>query len=192
MNRRRYDDAYQDEPIVYDDQPASQEEEPYYEEEPIYEDPLYQEPEEEDDAAYEQEERGAWRPQWSAREPKEPLPVLSNNATINLVGTLSAASGLLGLFFAFAEQRNRFIRQYAVQSAGLFLLTAVCIVLLGLVGTLLGWVPLIGGVLKGLVWVIGVGLFVGSLCLRAKLMLHAYRGEGYNVPFLYGMFQQFV
>lgn len=184
-----------------------------YEVEDGYEQELYDEEDIEDDAyepeeAYEQQGTYAQEPydgyapyeqpyeayeqECPVRPPKqEPPPVISANATINLTSTLCAASGLLGVFFFFAEKRSRVVRRFAVQSTGLFLAMIFASVGLGILGMLLGWVPFIGGVLRALLWIVWAALFAVSVFQRVKLMLHAYRGEGYLVPWIGKYCRQF-
>ncbi len=128
-----------------------------------------------------------------ARAPRaKPKPtVISTNATINLTSTIGAFSGLFGLFLYFADKKSRAVRRFAVQSAGLFCITAFVTIALALLAALFGFIPLIGLVLGGLIWVAVLALLSWSLYQRVQLMLHAYRGEAYVVPVIGRHFRQF-
>ncbi len=75
---------------------------------------------------------------------------------------------ITGLIFLLIEQQNRFVRFHAMQS----------IIVLGsvsLASFILGWIPIIGGFLSFVLWIIGVVLWI-------VLMIRAYQGVYYKVP----------
>ncbi len=136
-----------------------------------------------EDPAYDESDDGAYDP--------PPLPVISTNPVINLTCLLAAASGLMGLFFFFADTRSRAVRRYAVQSVGLLCVVVFASVGLGVIGLIVGWMPVIGIVLTTLLWLAWAAMLIGALVLRIRLMLHGYRGEGYTLPVFGRRFRQF-
>jgi uncharacterized membrane protein len=73
-----------------------------------------------------------------------------------------------GLVFFLIEKENKFVRFHALQSIIVF-------GVLSLAGLILGWIPIIGGVIS---WLIGVL----ALVLWIVLMIKAYQGEKYKLP----------
>lgn len=87
----------------------------------------------------------------------------------NLAGLLCYALGwITGIIFLIMEKENQFVRFHAVQSIVAFgAITVVDIVL--------SFIPFIGLILN---WIIGVL----ALILWIVMMLKAYRGEKYKLP----------
>lgn len=152
-----------------------------------------------EDEQYVQEEetQEAFEPQaYGEAEPEEPASrwqfslhrrtgandVISTNLTINLICTLCAMSGLLGVFFAFADKRSQAVRRYAIQSIALLFVYAIGATLCFVLGAVLGVIPLLGGVLKAACSLVWMALTVLDLAARVKMMLHAYAGEAYVLP----------
>lgn len=102
-------------------------------------------------------------------QPKEVLEPSSTGLEANVAGLLSYALGFVtGIVFLVLEKRSSFVRFHAFQSTvtfgGLFLIQ--------LVG---GWLPLIGGLLRGAAGLTGLVLWI-------VLMVKAYQGERWQVP----------
>jgi uncharacterized membrane protein len=73
-----------------------------------------------------------------------------------------------GLVFFLIEKENKFVRFHALQSIIVFgVLFVACIII--------GWIPFIGWVIS---WLIGVLAFI----LWIVLMVKAYQGEKYKLP----------
>lgn len=124
--------------------------------------------------------------------PERPAPaVISTNATINLICLLAASFGLYGLFLYFADQHSVAVRRTAVQSACLFIINCVGTALLWILYVLLRSIPVAGGALGGIVWVLWL-VFIGFTCvLRWRLALYAYRGQAYILPGIGGIVRRF-
>jgi uncharacterized membrane protein len=87
----------------------------------------------------------------------------------NIAGLLCYVLGWIsGLVFFLIEKENKFVRFHALQSIIVF-------GVLSLAGLILGWIPIIGGVIS---WLIGVL----ALVLWIVLMIKAYQGEKYKLP----------
>lgn len=89
----------------------------------------------------------------------------------NLMGALTYLLGFItGIIFLVIEKENKFIRFHAMQSVivfgGLFVLQIV-----------LGFVPGVGPVVGGLV-------SLASLVLWVLLMIKAFNGEMYKLPYV--------
>ena len=93
----------------------------------------------------------------------------SMNLEENLAGLLCYVLGwLTGIVFLVLEKENKFVRFHAFQSLLTFL--PLCVA-----AWILGWIPLVGWALAGLVWIL---IFI----LWLILMFKAYRGEKYKLP----------
>ncbi|MBM4447354.1 MAG: DUF4870 domain-containing protein [Chloroflexi bacterium] len=87
----------------------------------------------------------------------------------NIAGLLCYVLGWIsGLIFFLIEKENKFVRFHALQSIIVFgVLTLASIVI--------GWIPIIGWVINGLIWVLAVVLWI-------LLMIKAYQGEKFKLP----------
>jgi len=87
----------------------------------------------------------------------------------NTAGLLCYVVGwITGIVFLVLEKENQFVRFHALQSILTFLPLSV-------IALLLGWIPFVGWVLAGLVWIL-------TFILWIVLMFKAYRGEKYKLP----------
>ena len=85
----------------------------------------------------------------------------------NVAAFLSYLLGFItGFVFYWEEKKSEFVRFHALQSIVIFI--PVCIILLAL-----GWVPVLGTLLKIL-----------AAILWVFLMVRAYSGQTYKVPFI--------
>jgi uncharacterized membrane protein len=82
----------------------------------------------------------------------------------NVAGLLCYVLGWVsGLVFILIEQQSKFVRYHAMQSIYIFgTITVVALVL--------GWIPVIGAVIAGIIWLIGLALWI-------FLMIRAYQGQ---------------
>ena len=93
----------------------------------------------------------------------------STGLTENVAGLLCYVLGWIsGLVFILIEKENKFVRFHAMQSIIVF--GAVTIA-----GWILGLIPFIGPFLGGLIWLLGVVLWI-------VLMVKAYQGTRYKLP----------
>jgi len=97
----------------------------------------------------------------------------------NVAGLLCYVLGWVsGLVFVLIEQENKFVRFHAMQSIYVFGVLMVASIILS-------WIPLIGGVLSGL-----IGLLM--LILWVVLMLKAYQGVQYKLPWAGDLAEKWV
>lgn len=87
----------------------------------------------------------------------------------NVAGLLCYVLGWIsGLVFFLIEKKNKFVRFHAMQSIIVFgTLTVASIVL--------GWIPFIGFVIGWLIWILAFVLWI-------ILMVKAYQGEKFKLP----------
>lgn len=164
------------------------EEEPYYEQTPPYEEPPYE------DAPYEEapyEEPYYGEPERATRVPPQP-EVIATNTAIRLTCTLCAMIGLLAVFMCWAEKESRAIRHFAVQSAAVTGLHLFCALLLFLISGLLGGIPFLGFLLTMVCWLSYIALLVVIVVVRARMMLHAWRGIRFTIPGLWRTLERFA
>jgi uncharacterized membrane protein len=87
----------------------------------------------------------------------------------NVAGLLCYVLGWIsGLVFFLIEKENKFVRFHALQSIIVFGVLFVA-------GFIIGWIPIIGWIIK---WLICVLAFI----LWIVLMVKAYQGEKYKLP----------
>lgn len=165
------------------EQPAWEEapQEPYAYEEPPYEEQPYEEP---------YVEEAYYEPERATRVPPQP-EVIATNTAIRLTCTLCAMCGLLAIFMCWAEKESRAIRHFAVQSTAVTALHVLCAAILLLVSGLLGGVPFLGFLLTMVCWLLYIALLVVIVVVRARMMLHAWRGIRFTLPLLWRTLEQF-
>ena len=93
----------------------------------------------------------------------------STGLSENIAGLLCYVLGWIsGIVFLLIEQENKFVRFHAIQSIVVFgAITVIQIIL--------GFIPIIGLVLSYIIWLI-------SLVLWIVLMVKAYQGQKYKLP----------
>ena len=103
----------------------------------------------------------------------------------NIAGLLSYVLGwITGIIFLLIEKENKFVRFHAMQSIVTFgALTVISIVL-----SILAIIPYIGIVFSIIGWLIGVLGFI----LWIVLMIKAYQGAMYKVPWAGNMAEKWV
>ena len=115
-------------------------------------------------------------------EPPLAREIIATNRTVLLTCTLGAMISLFGLFLCFAEKRSRAIRHFAGQSAALLGIHVLLALVLFLLGSLLGSLPLIGIVLRGLCLVVYLAALPVIIVLRIRMMFFAYQGVRFTLP----------
>ncbi len=73
-----------------------------------------------------------------------------------------------GLVFILIEKESKFVRFHAIQSIYVFGVLTIAMIVLG-------WIPVLGVVLVGLIWVLCVVLWI-------ILMVKAYQGAKFKLP----------
>jgi len=87
----------------------------------------------------------------------------------NVAGLLCYVLGWIsGLVFFLIEKKNKFVRFHALQSIIVF-------GVLSLASIIIGWIPVIGLVINSLIWVLAIVLWI-------LLMIKAYQGEKFKLP----------
>jgi len=76
---------------------------------------------------------------------------------------------LTGIVFLFLEKENEYVRFHAMQSLVTFLA-------LFIISVAIGWIPILG-------WLISVLISILGLVLWIMLMIKAYQGETYKLPY---------
>ncbi len=89
----------------------------------------------------------------------------------NLAGALSYFMGFItGIIFLLIEKEDKFVRFHAMQSVIVF-----GAIFIG--GTVINIIPILGQILS-------IFIYLGSLVLWVLLMVKAYQGEEWEVPYL--------
>ena len=116
------------------------------------------------------------------RPQQEEPEIISTRQAVNLTSTIASLSALFALFFCFADQRSRAVRRFSVQSVGLGAIHLLLGMVIWILCEVLGWIPLIGGVLRGLLLLVLTLATILVIVLRVRMALHAYRGEAHVLP----------
>ena len=116
------------------------------------------------------------------RTPQDTPEVISTSQAVNLTSTIASLSALFALFFCFADQRSRAVRRFSVQSVGLGAIHLLLGMVIWILCEILGWIPLVGSVLRGLLLLVLTVATVIVIILRVRMALHAYRGEAHVLP----------
>ena len=87
----------------------------------------------------------------------------------NVAGLLCYVLGwITGLIFFLIEKKNKFVRFHALQSIIVFGVLNLALIVLG-------WIPIIGWVIAWIIWVLMIVLWI-------LLMVKAYQGEKFKLP----------
>ena len=98
----------------------------------------------------------------------------------NVAGALAYVLGpITGILFYVLEKDNRFIRFHAAQSIAVSVLMIILSIVLGILGSVLAFIPLIGWIIAML---LSFGLSIVSLVLWLFLMWQAYKGLEWEAP----------
>lgn len=117
--------------------------------------------------------------------PSPPPEASSTGLDPHVAGALAYLLGpITGILFLVLEKRSRFVRFHAAQSIGIF----VCFVLLGIVlsvvSTVLGVIPVLGWIVAIAIGLLGFVLFLAGFLLWFFLMYKAYSGEEWEFPYV--------
>ena len=116
------------------------------------------------------------------RPQQEEPEIISTSQAVNLTSTIASLSALFALFFCFADQRSRAVLRFSVQSVGLGAIHLLLGMVIWILCEVLGWIPLIGSVLRGLLLLVLTLATILVIVLRVRMALHAYRGEAHVLP----------
>ena len=87
----------------------------------------------------------------------------------NVAGLLCYVAGWVsGLVFFFIEKDNKFVRFHAMQSI-------ICFGVINAAMIVLGWIPIVGQVFAGILWVLWVVVWIIG-------MIRAYQGKKVKFP----------
>jgi uncharacterized membrane protein len=99
----------------------------------------------------------------------------------NVAGALAYVLGpITGIIFYVLEKDNRFVRFHAAQAIAVSIVLFVISIALGIVGMVIGAVPLIGWLVAML---LSFGVSIVSFVLWLLLMWQAFQGKEWEVPF---------
>jgi uncharacterized membrane protein len=105
----------------------------------------------------------------------------STGLPANVAGALAYVLGpITGVIFYILEKDNRFVRFHAAQSIAVFIMMFIVGMVLTVLGTIVGFVPIIGWLVAML---LSFGLSVVSFLLWIVLMWQALQGKEWEAPF---------
>lgn len=109
---------------------------------------------------------------------------IATNTGIRLACAMSAMIGLFAIFLCWTEKESRVIRRFSVQSAALTIIHAAVMLCAVVISFLLGGVPYFGIMVTLVCWLIYIAMLIVLVCVRVKLMEHAWHGWKYDLPLI--------
>ncbi|MCL5265325.1 MAG: DUF4870 domain-containing protein [Chloroflexi bacterium] len=111
----------------------------------------------------------------------------------NVGGALSYVLGIItGILFYVLEKEDGFIRFHAMQSILFNVAWTVLWIVLTIVMTILGFVPFLGIVVAILGFVVWLVVFLGGFVLWLFLIIKAYQGEKFKLPYIGDMAENYA
>ena len=105
----------------------------------------------------------------------------STGLPANVAGALAYVLGpITGILFYVLEKDNRFVRFHAAQSIAVSLVLIAISIVLGILGAVLAFIPIVGWLVAML---LSFGLSIVSLVLWLFLMWQAFQGIEWEAPF---------
>jgi uncharacterized membrane protein len=105
----------------------------------------------------------------------------STGLPANVAGALAYVLGpITGILFYVLEKDNRFVRFHAAQSIAVSLVLIAISIVLGILGAVLAFIPIVGWLIAML---LSFGLSIVSLVLWLFLMWQAFQGIEWEAPF---------
>jgi uncharacterized membrane protein len=127
---------------------------------------------------------GASSPNASAAPPTQVVPATGTGLAPNVAGALSYALGLVtGVVFLMVE-KDPFVRFHAWQSIVVSVAWIAVWIGLSIASAILGLIPVLGILVVILGLLLSIGLSLGGLILWIVLMLKAFQGERWKLPYL--------
>ena len=118
--------------------------------------------------------------------------VIATNGTVKLTCTLAAMMGAFALFLCFAEKRSPAIRQFSVQSVALSAFHLIVGLVLLIVGSVFGLIPILGFLVKLVCWLVYIAALIAVIVVRIRMMLAAYQGLRFDLPLIGGSLNRFM
>lgn len=104
----------------------------------------------------------------------------STGLDANVAAALSYLLGLItGIVFYAIEKDSRFVKFHAMQSILVSLGVIVVWVVYVVLANVLAWIPILGWIALALLWAV---IAIGALVLWIVLMLKAFQGERFKLP----------
>ena len=141
---------------------------------------------------YQQQEPAPQERQTGAEEQPVGQDVIATNGTVKLTCTLAAMMSVFALFLCYAEKNSPAIRRFSVQSVTLSAVHLLVGIALAFVGSLLGFIPILGFLITLVCWLVYIALLIAVLVVRVRMMLAAYQGLKFSLPLLDGAIDRFI
>ena len=114
----------------------------------------------------------------------------STGLPANVAGALAYVLGpITGVLFYVLERENRFVRFPAAQSIAVSCVMFAIAIVLGIVGSILGFIPVLGWLGTML---LSVGVWLVTFVLWLVLMWQAFQGHEWEAPFVGGFARRMV
>lgn len=116
---------------------------------------------------------------------REPVSeIIATNRMVLLTCTLAAMMPLFALFLLFAEKKSRAIRHFSFQSAALSVCNVALALVLLLVNAIFGVIPYLGFLVNLILWIVYICAVLIMLVLRIRMMMFAWHGVRFALPFI--------
>jgi uncharacterized membrane protein len=128
------------------------------------------------------------------RPPKQDGPNYSTSTSTgiepNVAAALSYILGLItGIIFLVLEKDNRYVRFHAAQSIAVSVIVILVSIGVSMISSVLVFIPVIGWIA---VLILTLGLSIGTFILWILLMIKAYQGEEWELPFAGGFARKMI
>lgn len=123
----------------------------------------------------------------------QPVPPAGSGIAPNVAGALSYVLGwVTGLVFLMIEKNDKTVRFHAYQS--IFLSVAWIAFLIGfnVISSILGNIPFLGFLVAIIGVLIMLGLGLGMLVLVVMLIIKAYQGQQWKLPYIGEMAERYA
>lgn len=108
----------------------------------------------------------------------------------NIAGLLCYVAGpITGILFLILEKDNRFVKFHAMQSCITSIAVFIIDSVLRIPLIVINFIPILGQIISILV---GLVMIVGSIGIFVLLMVKAYQGEMYKLPFIGDLAEQYM
>lgn len=102
----------------------------------------------------------------------------------NVAGALSYVLGVVTGIVFLMMSKDRFVRFHAYQSIFLTLAWVVFWIAFSVISAVLGFVPFLGFLVAIIGLLLSIGLGLGGLALWIVLILKAYQGQQWKLPYI--------
>lgn len=123
----------------------------------------------------------------------QPVPPVGSGIAPNVAGALSYVLGwVTGLVFLMIEKNDKTVRFHAYQSIFLSVAWIAFLIAFNVISSILGNIPFLGFLVAIIGVLIMLGLGLGMLVLVVMLIIKAYQGQQWKLPYIGEMAERYA